>query len=167
MLNIKVDLDVELPGGAMTQLRKIAEMINRGEKKGPGWSLGEGQQDVDRELIPDDKKVLTHQLTNELRDMVLADEISDDELRHAAGDLLPALYEHLRECGFGEDPEDVKNGPESDEKDGDVGTVEKDENAKPGQPQQATQDAGAVVGEATVASNQKKDSKPWFLGKKS
>lgn len=101
--NIKVDAEASLPGEAMTMLRTIAEMINRGEKNGPGWSLGVGEQEVQVATLEGKRNAELDALTDQLNRYLAAEYISDDELRVAQEQLLPPLYDALRNAGFGTD----------------------------------------------------------------
>ena len=92
----------------MDTLRQVAEMINRGHKQGPGWSLGEGPQKVEMNTMKGVRNAELDVLTDQLNRYLAADYISDDELRVAQEQLLPPLYDALRNAGFGHDIFDEK-----------------------------------------------------------
>lgn len=156
---LKVDAEVEGKGGAMTTLRRIAGAINRGFNSGQGWAIAEDADSISVERqklemkneetqaldrMTEEVHALVAPLVKELGTMLESEELSDDELRHAAGELLPALHSTLVEAGFGEkeiedDPHGAAGGTGDDEKDEDGGKVENNENSQPGAPQQATE----------------------------
>jgi hypothetical protein len=154
---LKVDAETDGKGGAMTMLRRIAEAINRGFMKGEGWAISEDAVDVERSAIEtrgEETQALDRMteemhttvvgMVKELGDLVESEELTDDEIRHAQGELLPALYETLKEAGFkpAEDIHGGAGGSGNDEKEEDGGKVENKENSQPDAPQQATEEAG-------------------------